>query len=283
MSRWLLDQLEAERLRALKHAEEAKLYAQFPRHDFHLDDVFIERTATALELAVLDFLWNPEAANDESSRQCLLVAKDAFRLLQVLPRPSDPIDCGRFLLRSSCLAVLGDRGADAARWLRDHPWPELPTSSTDWSERTWATILDVWLRLIRKAGWEDRDAVLTRIDELRSAQSEYEEAYLQRHDLLTAKAAAVELIGLYHLAKAAEVLAIYITDGVVDGKYQIRQLMETHFDRVYAAGEHAQLLDLEPLARLLGGASAQMVDNCIWTVTRAVNSRAIAEAADRER
>ena len=163
-----------------------------------------------------------------------------------------------FLLRAAALAVLGDMGSDAARWLREDNWPELPLDSDSWGERTWATILDIWLRLIRKHGWSDRDAVLDRIVRLREAQSSFERNYLDSQPAAHAKASALELIGLYHLAKAAEVLALYITDGVVDGNYQIHQLLDTHFDRVMAVCRHAQLVSLEPLSRLLAAASAQM-------------------------
>ena len=77
------------------------------------------------------------------------------------------------------LAVLGDKGADAARWLREDSWHELPVESADWSERTWATILDIWLRLIRKEGWEDRDTVLQRISSLRDSQALFENDYFR--------------------------------------------------------------------------------------------------------
>ena len=138
---------------------------------------------------------------------------------------------------------------------------------------TWATVLDIWLRLIRKDGWADRDAVLERISRLRNAQADFEKAYLDSRKPLQAKTMALELIGLYHLAKAAEIFAHYITDGVVDGKYQIRQLLDTHFDRVLAACKQTQMIDLEPLSRILAASALQMAENSIWTVTRAVNSR----------
>jgi len=113
---------------------------------------------------------------------------------------------------------------------------------------------------------------LERIARLREAQSNFEQAHLQEREPAHAKATALELIGLYHLAKAAEIFAHYITDGVVDKKYQIHQLLETHFDRVMAVCKHAQMIDLEPLSRLLAASASQMAENSIWTVTRAVNS-----------
>ena len=217
--------------------------------------------------------WQQTRTTKQAQRDLRLCAADAFRLLRALPRPTDPVEAAAFLLRAGALAVLGDKGADAARWLSEEPWPELAPEAGDWRTQTWSTILDVWLRLIRKRGWTDRDAVLEGVARLRDAQAEFEQQYLEGQDPATAKAAALELIGLYHLAKAAEILALYITDGVVDGKYQIQQLLETHFDRVLTICQHAQMLDLEPLSRLLAASAVQMAENSIWTVTRAVNSR----------
>jgi len=38
-----------------------------------------------------------------------------------------------------------------------------------------------------------------------------------------------------------------MTDGVVDGKYQIQELLDTHFDRVLAVCKQAQMIESEPL------------------------------------
>jgi replicative superfamily II helicase len=226
-----------------------------------------------LELAALDLILEKFEENEERLSLMRSCAADAFRLYRALPKLSDPIKMAVQLLRMSALAVLGDMGADAARLLRQSDWNNLPLTSKNWGERTWATILDVWLRLIRKKGWEDRDIVLERIASLRNSQAEFEKRYLTEMEPLQAKTAALELIGLYHLAKAAETFGYFITDGVVEGNYQIRQLLDTQFDRVVSVCEHAQLYDLEPLSRLLSACSGQMAENSIWTVTRAVNSR----------
>ncbi len=109
---------------------------------------------------------------------------------------------------------------------------------------------------------------------------------MQSLDISDAKATALELIGLYHLAKVAEILAHYITDGVVDGEYQIQELLETRFDRVLAICEETQMIQLEPLTRLLAASAAQMAENSIWTVTRGVNSRVshfVRNLVDRDR
>jgi len=273
MSHWLLDKLSNMRQQALKQASHAQIHRGLLNAPFGEDAELIRRAAEALEMVVLDLVFEEITDNEEQQKEIKLSAADAFRLLRVLPRPEDPVETAMFLLRAGALAVLGDMPSDAARWLREESWPELPLDSEDWSKRTWATILDIWLRLIRKRGWSDRDAVLERIARLRDSQASFERDYLEGQEPAHAKAAALELIGLYHLAKAAEVFAHYITDGVVDGKYQIHQLLQTHFDRVQAVCEQARMLELEPLSRLLAACASQMADNSIWTVTRAVNTR----------
>ncbi len=276
LSHWLLDEFGDTRQQALKQASGVEICRVLADTPFCQDTKLIQRTAEVLEMAVLDLIYDGAAINEGREMELRTSAADGFRLMRVLPRPNDPIECGKLLLRAGALAVLGDKGSDAARWLRENGWPELPLESDDWYERTWATILDTWLRLVRKDGWSDRDKVLTCISALRDSQATFERDYLAGRGAAYAKSAALELVGLYHLAKAAEVLAHYITDGVVDGKYQIHQLLDMHFDRALAVCKHAQMLDLEPLARLLSACSSQMADNSIWTVTRAVNSRVTA-------
>ncbi|MBU1056377.1 MAG: DEAD/DEAH box helicase [Proteobacteria bacterium] len=273
MNHWLLDNIGASRLEALKQAERVLIYRELLHHKIDVDFGLIQRTAEALELATLDLILERFEEDEEKSNALKQCAADAFRLYRILPGSDSPIADGILLLRMCALAVLGDMGADAARLLREIDWPQLSVESSDWHDRTWAVILETWLRLIRKQGWTDRDAVLESIAALRNAQQEFEEQYLEERGGIAAKSIALELIGLYHLAKAAEIFAHFITDGVVDGNYQIHQLLETHFDRVFAVCKTTQLLELEPLTRLLSACASQMVENSIWTVTRAVNSR----------
>jgi superfamily II DNA/RNA helicase len=273
MSHWLLDSISQKRVLALNIADRIQIHKELLNQDIEADLPLLNDVSNALELAALDLILDRFEEDEGKLKMMRECAKDAFRIIRVLPLPEDATLASYQLLRMSTLAVLGDRGADASRILRQTQWPELPLESEDWGKRTWSTIVDVWLRLIRKKGWDDRDTVLRRIAELREQQNQYEKTYLDSVDAAYVKTAALELIGLYHLAKAAEILALFITDGVVDGNFQIRQLLETHFDRALAVCEHARMIDLEPIARLLNASALQMVENSIWTVTRAVNSR----------
>jgi hypothetical protein len=277
VNHWLLDTIAEKRRLALRDAERVQFYREMAREIPPIDDERVEEVSSALEIAVLDL--QTDRLSDDPERRALMIsaAADAFRLLRVVAPPAESLEAGAYYLRASALAVLGDRGADAARWLRalesEHSWPDLPLGSANWGERCQATIIDVWLRLVRKKGWEDRDRVLERVSALRAAQQEFERDYLQDFEPLEAKRSALELIAHYHLAKAADVLAHFMTDGVVDGDHQVQLLLDSHFDRALSACGTARLVSLESTIRLLAHASAQMVENSIWTVTRAVNSR----------
>ncbi len=273
MRNMILENSREKRSAALKMADRIQIYEQLLDSKVESNFELIHDMAHILEFTVLDLILEKFEEDDEKIKMMRECATDAFRLLRVLPKPENPIEDAILLLRISALAVLGDRGTDAARLLRQRGWGKLPLDSNIWGERTWATILDVWLRLIRKKGWDDRDIVLNCIEQLRKSQAEFEKSYLDGLEPEQAKVAALELIGLYHLAKAAEIFALFITDGVVEGNYQIRHLLETHFDRVYSVCNYARMIELEPLTRLLEAAASQMIENSIWTVTRAVNSK----------
>ena len=75
------------------------------------------------------------------------------------------------------------------------------------------------------------------------------------------------------MAKAAEILGTYQSQGSVDGHFDIREQLEAQFDRAIAAASRGQLMECETFARLLSRTAQTLVDNSIWTVTRAVNSR----------
>ena len=273
MSHWLLDSLSDLREACGKLASSIHVQSQLDQPSSDRDWSFLRRGAESMELVVIDIIANRPFDWESSSISDLRgAAVDAFRFWKHLPFDDD-VTSARNILRAACLAILGERGADAGRWLRTIDWPQTGLGSDDWRIRTWSTIIDIWLRLIRKKGWDDRDTVLQRIRDLRSAQANFESQHLANVPPASGKASALELIGLYHLAKAAEIFAQFITDGKVEGRFQIQQMLDMHFDRVFAVCEDAQLLDLEPVARLLEVCASQMARNSIWTVTRAVNSR----------
>lgn len=264
---WILAALhEGDAQRAAEDAARRRLLAAFDlKDDFALTDEqlrFIADTHTLRVFVLLD---------QDVPVELRRAATDAFQVARVLPHPTSTIEASTWLLHVACLGVLGDRGPDVRRMLEQ--LPELPVTHEDWGLRVWASVLDVWLRLFRKHGWGDLDEVCHRVVTLRACQREFEPQFLAGAEERRDVRPAWELIVKYHLAKAAEILATYSVQGAVDGHYDIREQLEAQFDRALGASERARLMELESLTRLLSKAARALVDNSIWTVTRAVNSR----------
>ena len=270
-SSWIVDAVGIDKVQVIRmEAGRRRLYNALglPGHSQIADDD-LRFIANALELQTFDLL------DGENADDLRTAASDAFRVARILPLPEEPLRAGAALVRLGCLGVLGDRGADVKRLLTDK-LPVLPLNASDWGERVWSSILDVWLRLFRKQGWNDLDAVQARIKGLRSEQLEMEEPFLQEAESQQDTGPAWDLACLYHLAKAAETLGTYQSQGSVDGRYDIRAQLEAQFDRAVTAAGRGYLMEREVFARLLARTARALVDNSIWTVTRAVNSRVTA-------
>ena len=266
---WIIDSLGAEKVRnATTEAGRRRVHSAlgFDQGDVDRNDE-LKFIADALELRVLDFL------DEEGSENLQIAAAEAFQVARVLPLPATPIEAAQALVHLGCLGILGDRGADVKRILSETDLPQLPTGSQDWGMRVNATIQGVWLRLFRKRGWDDLDEVQRLVANLRSSQGESEPQFLRDAEERLDVGPAWQLVHAYHLAKAAEILGTYQSQGSVDGRFDIREQLDSHFDRAIAAAGHAHLIEQEMLGRLLARTARRLVDNSIWSVTRAVNSR----------
>lgn len=267
---WITNALGSERLEtASTDASRRRLYSALGIPDgAKIPDDDLRFVSNALELLVFDLLEDQTKVDELRE-----AASQAFRISRTIPWPQDPLETGAWLVRLACLAIIGDRTSDIKRVLSERDLPALPTQEKDWGRRVWASILDVWLRLFRKNGWEDLDAVHARVTSLRKDQRSYEPSFLRRAEGLRDPAPAWQLISQYHLAKAAEVLALYLSQGSAEGHYDVRQQLEAQFDRAIASAASGRLMEMEIIARLLARTSDALIENSIWTVTRAVNSR----------
>ncbi|WP_165447540.1 DEAD/DEAH box helicase [Rhizobium ruizarguesonis] len=173
-------------------------------------------------------------------------------------------------LETACYGILADRTPDVARYLRSFDLEPIDIAA-DWDARVRQTVSHVWILLLRKDGWQDLDAVNAHVLELRQLQATFERQFLETTE--NPRRAAWELIASYHLSKAAEILAIYTGQGSVDGSFDVREQLQSQFDRSLTACLRAELIDMHSLVSLLNDVSERMVRNSIWTVTRAVNSR----------
>lgn len=266
---WIIQSLGAERIhKAVEEAGRRRIQnaLSIPSAG-ELSDEQLRFVANGLELRVFELL------DGENTEALQAAATDAFQVARSLACPESPVEAAEWLVRLGGLGVLGDRGADVRRLLIENDVPQLPLTSEDWGVRVWACILDMWLRLFRKHGWRDLDLVQERVAALRTDQRDYEPEFLAQAEARNDARPAWELIAEYHLAKAAEILGVYLTQGAVDGHYDVREQLEAQFDRAIVAAGRGVLMERESLARLLARTARVLVDNSIWTVTRAVNSR----------
>jgi superfamily II DNA/RNA helicase len=266
---WIFDALGVEKVRvATEEAGRRRLRGALglggPAR--HIDEQQ-QWVANGLELRAFALL---ESDDGDALRAAAL---EAFQVARTVPRGEAPIDAAEALVRLGCLGILADRGADVRRLLSAEGWPELPLEAPEWGVRVWASLLEIWLRLLRKRGWEDLDAVQQRIAALRSEQRSLEPEFLAAAEERRDVRPAWELMSAYHLAKAAEILGIYMSQGSVEGHFDIRQQLEAQFDRAVSSAGRGQLIEREVLARWLARCARALVDSSIWTVTRAVNSR----------
>jgi superfamily II DNA/RNA helicase len=263
VTKWILDALGDTSLAKARGTVSKTLLAELSASSRTVPDDDFAFIAQSLELAAFDLL--NEA--DQKAGELRGAAEDAFEHLRVLPISSS----ATHVLRTACYGVIADRTPDVVRYLRGIDLAS-PQMGQDWDFVVRQTVTNVWLRLIRKAGWEDLDAVSADVVRLREAQSSYEAAFLEA-SAASARTVAWELVALYHLARAAEILAIFTGQGNVSGGFNIREQLQAQFDRGIAATERAELIDLNTTLKLLARVSEQLVANSIWTVTRAVNSR----------
>lgn len=265
---WITASIGAERLEAAQEeANRRRIGAalEIPTEPGLADDE-LRFVVNALELRVAMLL------DQEDGNALREAAAQAFQLARTLLPASPAHEGAAEILRVACLGVLGDRGADVRRILADVQLPA-PAPIENWGWRVEHTIQDIWLRLLRKQGWEDLDGVQSAVARLRSEQRDGEVAFLAEAERNRDARPAWELMSQYHLAKAAEILGAYLTQGSADGRFDVRQQIEAQFDRAIATAAKGQLMENEVRARLLARTAHTLIANSIWTVTRAVNSR----------
>lgn len=265
MTSWISDAIGAERLRlAEEAASRRRITAALGIPEPDVDEARIREIVSALEMAVFDHLA------DGNPLELRKASAQAFQLARVLTPPEDRAQRMEHFLWLGCLAMLGDRGPDVRRLLNDQELP-IPSAEGTWGTRVWETTLDTWLRLIRKRGWEDLDRVLQNVLTLRREQKEHEARFLEN---VSEPSPAWQLVAEYHLVKASEEVATFLGQGsTADGSFDIREQLESQFERAIAACGHGRLMALEVLVRLLERTANALVANSIWTVTRAVNTR----------
>ncbi len=267
--------LEVAKVRVVRSAVGHQMRIAFD--DAVTDDELVERVAMAYEIAAIEGLDETLHPSGDEARAPLRgqVQAGAFRayaLGRTLPIPSGHEERVFHVLHLAALAYCGDQWIDLRRWLRDNERAIKPPSVADanWDRRVLYRLFDCWVRLLRKQGWDDLDAIREIIAGLRKDQDVYESEYLAGQDDSVAQATALRLVSLYHWAKATELLAVYTLQGQPPG---IEAELDMHFEGAQKAASTAEDAVLEVILRWQHAASRRMVSGSLWKVAQAVNSR----------
>ncbi|MFB8017285.1 DEAD/DEAH box helicase [Streptomyces rubiginosohelvolus] len=227
--------------------------------------------AQSLDLLAWDAIM-ADPKSDEARRLC----RQAFSVARAQVETGPSEKARLFLLRTACLGWLSDETPLAARLLAEAKLPRPVPSSAGWEERVVNGLIDVWLLLLRKRGWDDLDSLGQVISALRRDQEHFESEFLTTEGG-DSRPAAWELVCYYHAIRAGEIVAEFLATGSVltevrgDRRFDVRERVETHFDRALDAAIKSGNVDLEEMSRLLGVTAGQLIDNSLWTVSRAVS------------
>jgi len=140
------------------------------------------------------------------------------------------------------------------------------TSSSNWNEQVAENVFSAITLLVRKAnGWDDIDVALSKINKLRQLQKEYENLYLNdKEDKTNQVIAALELVGLYHLAQMVTITGEYLRDGA-NAVVRVRLQLDRHYERAVASFQSSKSTLHVHLASLLWAGCRELVQNSIWS------------------
>ena len=224
-------------------------------------------SAHTIEVAALRLAL---AGDDGATHAC----RQAFELLRAVLQDRgsrsglSTLEISQVRTRAAAFGTLGDLHAQTKQLLEGATGVAIDAS---WGTTTELAVLEVWQLLIRKNGWGDLDQLRQLIGEIRNQQAGNEPPYLEHQ----AEARdGWKLVAVYHLLRAAEIVAEYTEHGSADGLFDPVEQAELHFDRARDAATEARDADLLFLVSLLDLATRSLVDRSIWRIVRGAGTRA---------
>src|SRR5665213_3437870 len=166
MTDWIATALGDATLNAATTAVGRSLLAEINGSARPTPNAAFDFVTQSLELAAFGLIGEPDKSEEMRS-----AAELAFEHIRTLRRDAGAPDFSTQLLHTACYGVLADRTPDVSRFLKEAIFPEQEISGLDWGGAVRQTITIIWLKLLRKDGWKDLDAVLTGVVSLREAQA----------------------------------------------------------------------------------------------------------------
>ncbi|MFP4166827.1 MAG: DEAD/DEAH box helicase [Opitutales bacterium] len=232
----------------------------------------LEEALHLIELRCLDLsrAWRRDVKSKEGVEFrdfCSL----AFDIRRVLPFREDADQRVKDAIRLAAVGVLGERTADIRRFLIENPWavPSCDDPEMSWPRRVLFTVANAFLRVVRKKDWNDLHAAAEAIRSLRECQQTFEKEYLAAENGQQ-QAAALELVAFYHLAKAVEILGVFVGKGT---PRTVLDDVDFHLSKAVDAADSAGIIELALLLRWIRMASRSMIRATIWHTMAAYNSQ----------
>lgn len=265
--------LEVAKARLVRDATEFQMELAF--NEKKSDEELLERLSLAYEVAAtegLDALLHPAPDNRDLQLQTHAGAWRSFELRRLLELPEDTDARIFHVLHLASLAYCGDRWTDLRRWMKENRKRLKAPSVVNqpWDKRILYRLFACWVRLLRKNSWDDLHRIQEIIAGLREDQKAFERKFLNVEGNGQKQVMALRLVALYHFAKATEVLAIYVLQGMPSN---VDAQLDRHFEAALKSAPASKDASLEVLLKWLHVTSRRMVAGSIWWVAGAVNSR----------
>lgn len=229
-----------------------------------------------LELRVFDLshIWRRKPLSQEGKdlREC---ASLVFDIRRILPMEKTTEEHIKQVICLAAAGVLGDRTVDVRRYLNENEWPVpdtiVPQSDidTDWPRLVLFNVTNAFLCVVRKKNWNDLHAVAQAITMLRENQKKYESGYLQKNNGIR-QAAAFELVAFYQLARAIELLGLYVGKGTPP---TILDDTDFHFSSAIKAADAAGIVELSLILHWMRMSSVSIIRTTVWHQLAAYNSK----------
>ncbi len=218
----------------------------------------LEESLSLIELRCLD-LSTVQCQNDQSNegiefREYCSLAFDIRRALPLGYTDSARVENA---VKLAAVGVSGGRLIETQRYFNENDWP-IPEANADdvvWPNLVLFQVADAFLRVVRNNSLSDLHAVANAITMLRDNQRIYENEYLQQSNGIK-QTVTFELVALYHLAKAIEMLGIFVGNG--KPRPALSEI-EFHFSRAIKAADHVGIVWLALLLRWINMAARALV------------------------
>lgn len=228
----------------------------------------IKYSIEVLELCLIEGLTSQKSKQSDDSQK-RRDASELFELYRALAVAIDPFDRLKQMIKTSCFGIMGERNADVIRYLKETSFPELEESD-NWGKTVLFSSSMAFLLNVRKNGWSDLERASEMIKILREQQRIYEKEYLTNFSE-EPQSAALELVALYHFAKAMDILSMFFRTG--DRPRKTLEDLDFHFDKVMEASGHADLIELGLLSLWTRETVHIMMKNSLWWVVGSTNPK----------